>query len=165
MAKDSSFDVVSTVDMQEVDNAVQQTARELTQRYDLKGSGSSIELSKPDATITVTAPAEFVSKQVIDILNGRLVKRGVDLKSVSWDKPVSASGDSVRVVGHVVQGIDKECAKKISKDIRGLKLKVKAQIDDDKLRVTSPSKDALQQVITHLRSQDYGIPLQFNNYR
>ena len=81
MAKDSSFDVVSTVDMQEVDNAVQQTARELTQRYDLKGSGSSIELSKPDATITVAAPAEFVSKQVIDILNGRLVKRGVDLKS------------------------------------------------------------------------------------
>ena len=84
---------------------------------------------------------------------------------MSWDKPVSASGDSVRVVGHVVQGIDKECAKKISKDIRDLKLKVKAQIDDDKLRVTSPSKDALQQVITHLRSQDYGIPLQFNNYR
>ena len=158
MAKDSSFDVVSTVDMQEVDNAVQQTARELTQRYDLKGSGSSIELAKADATITV-------ANQVIDILNGRLVKRQVDLKSVRWDKPVAASGDSVRVIGRVVQGIDKECAKKISKDIRDLKLKVKAQIDDDKLRVTSPSRDALQQVISHLRSQDYGIPLQFNNYR
>lgn len=165
MAKDSSFDVVSTVDMQEVDNAVQQTARELTQRYDLKGSGSSIELAKADATITVSAPAEFVANQVIDILNGRLVKRQVDLKSVRWDKPIAASGDSVRVIGRVVQGIDKECAKKISKDIRDLKLKVKAQIDDDKLRVTSPSRDALQQVISHLRSQDYGIPLQFNNYR
>ena len=82
-----------------------------------------------------------------------------------WDKPIAASGDSVRVIGRVVQGIDKECAKKISKDIRDLKLKVKAQIDDDKLRVTSPSRDALQQVISHLRSQDYGIPLQFNNYR
>ncbi len=165
MAKDSSFDVVSTVDMQEVDNAYQQTARELTQRYDLKGSGATIELSKADATVTVNAPADFVSKQVIDVFNGRLVKRQVDLKSISWDKPQAASGGSVRVVGHIVQGIDKECAKKISKDIRDLKLKVKATVEDDKLRVTSASKDALQQVISFLREQDYGIPLQFNNYR
>ncbi|WP_154025814.1 YajQ family cyclic di-GMP-binding protein [Olsenella uli] len=165
MAKDSSFDVVSTVDMQEVDNAYQQTARELTQRYDLKGSGATIELSKGDGTITVNAPADFVAKQVIDVLNGRLVKRKVDLKSVSWDAPQAASGGSVRVIGHIVQGIDKECAKKISKDIRDLKLKVKASVDDDKLRVTSASKDALQQVISFLRDQDYGIPLQFTNYR
>ncbi len=165
MAKDSSFDVVSTVDMQEVDNAYQQTARELTQRYDLKGSGATIELSKADATVTVNAPADFVSKQVIDVFNSRLVKRQVDLKSISWDKPQAASGGSVRVVGHIVQGIDKECAKKISKDIRDLKLKVKATVEDDKLRVTSASKDALQQVISFLREQDYGIPLQFNNYR
>lgn len=165
MAKDSSFDVVSTVDMQEVDNAFQQTARELTQRYDLKSSGATIELSKADATITVLAPADFVARQVIDVLNGRLVKRGVDLKSLSWDAPQAASGGSVRVVGHVVQGIDKECAKRISKDIRDLKLKVKATIDDDKLRVTSASKDALQEVISRLRAADYGIPLQFTNYR
>ena len=165
MAKDSSFDVVSTVDMQEVDNAYQQTARELTQRYDLKGSGASIELSKADAIVTVNAPADFVAKQVIDVFNGRLVKRQVDLKSLSWDKPQAASGGSVRVVGHIVQGIDKECAKKISKDIRDLKLKVKAAVEDDKLRVTSASRDALQEVIAFLRDQDYGIPLQFNNYR
>ncbi len=165
MAKDSSFDVVSTVDMQEVDNAYQQTARELTQRYDLKSSGAAIELSKADATITVVAPADFVARQVIDVLNGRLVKRGVDLKSLSWDAPQAASGGSVRVVGHVVQGIDKECSKRISKDIRDLKLKVKATIDDDKLRVTSASKDALQEVISYLRAADYGIPLQFTNYR
>ena len=165
MAKDSSFDVVSTVDMQEVDNAYQQTARELTQRYDLKGSGATIELSKGDATVTVNAPADFVSKQVIDVFNGRLVKRQVDLKSISWDKPQAASGGTVRVVGHIVQGIDKECTKKISKDIRDLKLKVKATVEDDKLRVTSASKDALQQVISFLREQDYGIPLQFTNYR
>ena len=165
MAKDSSFDVVSTVDMQEVDNAFQQTARELTQRYDLKSSRATIELSKADATISVVAPADFVARQVIDVLNGRLVKRGVDLKSLSWDAPQAASGGSVRVVGHVVQGIDKECAKRISKDIRDLKLKVKGTIDDDKLRVTSASKDALQEVISHLRAADYGIPLQFTNYR
>ena len=165
MAKDSSFDVVSTVDMQEDDNAYQQTARELTQRYDLKSSGATIELSKADATITVLAPADFVARQVIDVLNGRLVKRGVDLKSLSWDAPQAASGGSVRVVGHVVQGIDKECAKRISKDIRDLKLKVKATIDDDQLRVTSASKDALQEVISRLRAADYGIPLQFTNYR
>lgn len=165
MAKDSSFDVVSTVDMQEVDNAYQQTARELTQRYDLKSSGATIELSKADATITVVAPADFVARQVIDVLNGRLVKRGVDLKSLSWDAPQAASGGSVRVVGHVVQGIDKECSKRISKDIRDLKLKVKATIDGDKLRVTSASKDALQEVISYLRAADYGIPLQFTNYR
>lgn len=165
MAKDSSFDVVSTVDMQEVDNAYQQTARELTQRYDLKSSGATIELSKADATITVVAPADFVARQVIDVLNGRLVKRGVGLKSLSWDAPQAASGGSVRVVGHVVQGIDKECSKRISKDIRDLKLKVKATIDDDKLRVTSASKDALQEVISYLRAADYGIPLQFTNYR
>lgn len=165
MAKDSSFDVVSTVDMQEVDNAFQQTARELTQRYDLKSSRATIELSKADATISVVAPADFVARQVIDVLSGRLVKRGVDLKSLSWDAPQAASGGSVRVVGHVVQGIDKECAKRISKDIRDLKLKVKATIDDDKLRVTSASKDALQEVISHLRAADYGIPLQFTNYR
>lgn len=165
MAKDSSFDVVSEVDMQEVDNAYQQTARELTQRYDLKGSGATIELNKGDATIVVCAPADFVAKQVIDVLNGRLVKRKVDLKSVSWDAPQAASGGTVRVVGHVVQGIDKELAKRISKDIRDLKLKVKATVEDDKLRVTSASKDALQQVISHLREADYGIPLQFTNYR
>ena len=165
MAKDSSFDVVSTVDMQEVDNAYQQTARELTQRYDLKGSGASIEISNAEAIVTDSAPAEIVAKQLIDVLNGRLVKRQVDLKSLSWDKPQAASGGSVRVVGHIVQGIDKECAKKISKDIRDLKLKVKATVEDDKLRVASASRDALQEVIAFLRDQDYGIPLQFNNYR
>ena len=165
MAKDASFDVVSTVDMQEVDNAYQQTARELTQRYDLKNSGASIELSKGEGTITVSAPADFVAKQVIDVLNGRLVKRQVDLKSVSWGNTQAASGGGVRVVGTIVQGIDKECAKKISKDIRDLKLKCKSTVEDDKLRVSSASKDVLQQVITFLRDQDYGIPLQFTNYR
>ncbi len=165
MAKDSSFDVVSQVNMQEVDNAYQQAARELTQRYDLKGSGAAIELSKPEKTFTVTAPADFVARQVIDILNSKFVKRGVDLKSVSWAEPQAASGGSVRIVGRIVEGIDQDTAKKINKDIKGTKLKVKVTIESDKLRVSSPSRDTLQQVIAFLRDQDYGQPLQYVNYR
>ena len=165
MAKESSFDVVSTVDMQEVDNAYQQTARELTQRYDLKGTGATIELLKADGTFTVSAPSEFTASQVIDVLNGRLVKRQVDLKAVRWDDPQPATGSSVRLIGHIVQGIDKDTAKMIAKDIRDQKLKAKAAVEGDKLRVSSASKDVLQQVIAFLRDRDYGQPLQFNNYR
>ena len=165
MAKDSSFDVVSTVDMQEVDNAYQQTARELTQRYDLKAAGATVALSKPEGTITVHAPSEFVASQVIDVLNTKLVRRKVDLKSVRWDKAMPAAGSTVRVVGHIVQGIDQDTARRISKDIRDMKLKVKPTVEGDKLRVTSASKDLLQKVISLLRDKDYGQPLQFVNYR
>lgn len=165
MAKDSSFDVVSQVDMQEVDNAYQQTVRELAQRYDLKDSGATIELSKADGTFTVSAPADFVARQVTDVLNGKLVKRGIDLKAVSWDAPQAASGGTVRVIGHVVQGIDQATAKRINKDIKDTKAKVKSTIDGDHLRVSSASKDALQSVIQYLRGQDYGQPIQFTNYR
>lgn len=165
MAKDSSFDIVSTVDMQEVDNACQQAARELTQRYDLKGSGASLELNKADATIVVSAPAEFVAQQVIDLLSGRLVKRQVDLKSIQWDDARNASGSTVRVVGHIVQGLDSTHAKKISQLIRDHKFKVKASIDDDKVRVSSASRDVLQSVIAFVKEQDLDIPVQFVNYR
>lgn len=165
MAKDSSFDVVSQVDMQEVDNAYQQTARELTQRYDLKDSGATIDLSKTDKTFTINAPADFVSKQIIDVLNSKLIKRGVDIKSVKWDVPQAASGGTVRVVGRIIEGIDQPTAKKINKDVKDTKIKVKVTIEADKLRVSSASKDALQQVIGFLRDQDYGQPLQFTNYR
>lgn len=165
MAKDSSFDVVSEVNMQEVDNAFQQCAREITQRYDLKDSGATIELSKGDKLLTITAPADFVARQITDVLNSKLIKRGIDLKSISWDSPQAASGGSVRVLGHIVEGIDQPTAKKINKDIKDRKLKVKVVIDADKLRVASASKDALQEVIAFLRDQDYGQPLQFTNYR
>ena len=165
MAKDSSFDVVSQVDMQEVDNAFQQTSRELSQRYDLKDSGATIELSKADKLFTIQAPADFVARQITDVLNSKLIKRGVDIKSVSWDAPQSASGGTVRVLGHIVEGIDQATAKKINKDVKDRKLKVKVTIESDKLRVSSASKDALQEVIAFLRDQDYGQPLQFTNYR
>ena len=159
MAKDSSFDVVSEVNMQEVDNAFQQTTREISQRYDLKDSGATIELSKGDKLFTINAPADFVSKQIIDVLSSKL------LKAVSWDAPQAASGGTVRVLGHIVEGIDQATAKKINKDIKDQKLKVKVTIEADKLRVSSASKDALQTVIQFLRDQDYGQPLQFTNYR
>ncbi len=165
MAKESSFDVVSTVDLQEVDNAYQQTSRELTQRYDLRQSGAGIAFSKKDGTFTVSAPSEFVAGQVIDVLGTKLVRRGIDLAAIRWDDPEAAAGSSVRQVGHVVQGIDKDTARRIAADVRGLKLKCKAMVEGDKLRVSSASKDVLQSVIAALRENDYGQPLQFVNYR
>ena len=165
MAKDSSFDVVSSVDMQEVDNAYQQTVKELAQRYDLKDAHATIELSKPDKTVTVAAPSDFVAKQVIDIFHTRLVRRKVDLSAVTWSDPMPASGGTVRLVGSIVEGIDQELAKKISKDVRDAKFKVKVTVEGDKLRVTSASKDALQETIAFLRDKDYGQPLQYVNYR
>lgn len=165
MAKESSFDVVSSVDMQEVDNAYQQAARELTQRYDLKQSNATIEFSRKDETFTVTAPSEFVAGQVVDVLNGKLVKRGIELGALRWGELEPATGASVRRRARLVQGIDKDTAKRISKDIRDLKLKCKATVEGDKLRVSSASRDILQHVIAALKERDYGQPLQFTNYR
>lgn len=165
MAKESSFDVVSSVDMQEVDNAYQQAARELTQRYDLKQSNATIEFSRKDETFTVTAPSEFVAGQVVDVLNGKLVKRGIELGALRWGELEPATGASVRRRARLVQGIDKDTAKRISKDVRDLKLKCKATVEGDKLRVSSASRDTLQQVIAALKERDYGQPLQFTNYR
>jgi uncharacterized protein YajQ (UPF0234 family) len=166
MAKDESFDVVSEVDLQEVDNAFQQTRKELVQRYDLKDSKATIDFDKGSQRFTLVAPSEFVAQQVIDVLNTKLVRRKVDLKSVRWGKPEAASGMTVRLVGTLVQGIDKDTAASIGKDIRAFKLKnVKVQIEGDKLRIFSPKRDLLQEVITFLKEQDYGQPLQFVNYR
>ena len=165
MAKESSFDVVSTVDMQEIDNAYQQAKKELTQRYDLKGSGAELSLDKQKKTITLAAPADFVARQVIDIMGSKLIKRGIDLTAVKWGDPQAATGQSVRQTATIVEGIDKETAGKINKDIKAQKLKVKVTIEGDKLRVSSASRDALQEVIAFLKGQDYGQPLQYVNYR
>ena len=165
MAKESSFDVVSTVVMQEVDNAFQQAKRELSQRYDLKDSGATVSLDKTKKTLTVAAPSDFVARQVIDVIGSKLIKRGIDLASVKWGDPEAAAGQSVRQTATIIEGIDKETAGKINKDIKGTKLKVKVQIEGDKLRVSSASRDTLQEVIAFLKSQDYGQPLQYVNYR
>jgi uncharacterized protein YajQ (UPF0234 family) len=165
MAKDNSFDVVSEVDLQEVDNAFQQTQKELVQRYDLKDSGASIEFSKADKTFTLHAPSDFVAKQVVDVLNTKLIRRDIDLKSVSWAAPQAASGGTVRIVGSLIMGIEPDLARKINKDIKDQKFKCKVQIEGEKLRVSAPVRDVLQAVIAFLKDQDYGIPLQFTNYR
>ena len=165
MAKESSFDVVSEVDMMEVDNAYQQATRELSQRYDLKDSGATLELSKKDAAFTIAAPSDFVASQVRDVLGSKLVKRGIDLKSVRWADPVPAAGSSVRQIGKLVQGIEQETAKRIAKDIRDMKVKAKATVEGEKLRVASASRDTLQSVIAFLKEQEYGQPLQYVNYR
>lgn len=165
MAKDSSFDVVSQVDIQEVDNAFGQAKKEITQRYDLKDSGAQISLDKANKTLTINAPSDFVAKQVIDIISSKLVKRGIDLGAVTWGKVEASSGGTVKQTATIVDGIDKETAGKINKDIKATKLKVKVTIEGDKLRVSGPKLDTLQEVIAFLKEQDYGQPLQFTNYR
>ena len=165
MAKESSFDVVSTIDMQEVDNAFQQAKKELAQRYDLKGSGASIALDKNARTMTVKAPSDFVANQVVDVIGSKLVRRGIDLDAVKWGEPQPAAGQSVVKTAAIVEGIDRDTAGKINKDIKALKLKVKVQIEGDHLRVSSASRDTLQEVIAFLKGNDYGQPLQYVNYR
>ena len=165
MAKEQSFDVVSSVNMQEVDNAFQQSKKELAQRYDLKGSGAKLDLDKAAGKFTVTAPSDFVAGQVIDIVGSKLIRRGIDLASIKWGNAQDAAGVNVVRVGTIIQGIDRDTAGKINKDIKAQKLKVKVQIEGDQLRVSSASRDTLQEVIAFLKSQDYGQPLQYVNYR
>jgi len=165
MAKDESFDIVSQVDMQEVDNAVQQADRQLAQRFDLKDTKSEVTLDKHAATILVKAPSDFVARQVIDILGTAVVKRGIDLKALTWGNPEAASGGWVRMTATIVNGIEETLAKRINKDIRDEKFKAKVQIEGDKLRVFSPSRDELQKIIAFVKDKDYGIPLQFTNRR
>ena len=167
VAKDNSFDVVSECDLQEVDNAYQQTLKALSQRYDLKGSGSTIDYDKANKTFTVIAPSEFVKNQVTDVLNTHLIRRlGEDgMKFVKWGNNIDASGGNIRCVGTIAMGLDQDTAKKINKEIKDQKFKVKTQIEGDKLRVSAPKRDELQNVIAFLRGNDYGVPLQFTNYR
>lgn len=165
MAKESSFDVVSTIDLQEVDNAFQQTKKTLVQRYDLKDSGATIAFDKQGKTITIKAPSDFVAGQVVDIIASKLVKRGIDLGSVKWGASQPSAGQSATKVATLLEGIDKETAGKINKDIKAQKLKVKVTIEGDKLRVSSASRDTLQEVIAFLKGRDFGQPLQYVNYR
>ncbi|MBI5230888.1 MAG: YajQ family cyclic di-GMP-binding protein [Coriobacteriales bacterium] len=165
MAKDNSFDVVSQVDMQEVDNSVNQAEREITQRYDLKDTGSKLTLDKSASEIVITAPSDFVAGQIIDMLGSKLVRRHIDLKAVQWSEPEMVGGGNTKITGRIVSGIEADIARKINKDVRDDFKKVKVQIEGDKVRVFSGSRDELQGVISFLKEQDYGIPLQFVNYR
>jgi len=163
MASEHSFDIVSKVDLQEVSNAVQQALKEIGTRFDFKGSKSDISLEKD--TLVVVSDDEYKLKSVLDILQSKLVKRGVPLRNLEYGKPEPAAGGTVRQQIRLKQGIDQENAKKINNLIRDTKLKVKSQIQGDQIRVSGKSKDDLQAVIAALRSADLPLELQFVNYR
>jgi uncharacterized protein YajQ (UPF0234 family) len=163
MAQDFSFDIVSKTEMQEVTNAIQQAQKELAQRFDFKGSKSSIELTAEE--IVLVSDDEGKLRSVKDILETKLVKRGVSLKAVDYATLEQAAGGTVRQKAKIVQGIEIEKAKAIVKAIKDAKLKVQASIQSDQVRVTGRAKDDLQKAMAVVKGHDYGIPLQFTNYR
>jgi cyclic-di-GMP-binding protein len=163
MAQDFSFDIVSKTEMQEVSNAIQQAQKELAQRFDFKGSKSSIELTAEE--IVLVSDDEGKLRSVKDILESKLVKRGVSLKALDYATLEQAAGGTVRQKGKIVQGIEIEKAKAIVKAIKEAKLKVQASIQSDQVRVTGRAKDDLQKAMAVVKAHDYGIPLQFTNYR
>lgn len=163
MASNYSFDVVSEVDLQEVDNAINQAMKEISSRYDFKGCTAEIE--RTDEEIKVHGQDEFKLNAMKDILDSKLIKRGVSLKSLDYGKLEEASMGTARQVAKIVKGISKEKAKLIVADIKDSKLKAQAQIMDTQVRVQSKDKDILQSVIALLKGNDYGIDLQFTNYR
>ena len=166
MAKDCSFDVVSEFDKQELVNAVDQVKRDLTSRFDLKNSNSSIDL-EADKTITITTADEMKLRNIYDILQTKLVKRGISIKILDAQPLENALGGNVRQIYNLKKGLSQELAKKIVADIKDSKLKVQASIQGEQVRVSGKSKDDLQEVIGLLRKNEdkYDIPLQFTNYR
>ncbi len=164
MASSCSFDVVSKVEIQEVKNAIEIASKELSQRYDLKGSNSKIKF-QDEKEIVISSEDEYKLKAVNDILQSKIFKRGISLKSLDYQKIEKALGGTARQKIILQQGIDSEKAKKVSKTIRDSKIKVQAQRHEDHVRVTGKSRDALQEVIQLLKSKDFEIDLQFVNYR
>ncbi|GLX68551.1 YajQ family cyclic di-GMP-binding protein [Paenibacillus glycanilyticus] len=160
---ESSFDIVSKMDMQELNNAIQQAEREIETRFDFKGSKSSIKLEKEE--LVVVSDDDFKLESVLDILKSKMVKRGVPVKNLEYGKIESASANTVRQRIKLKQGIEQEISKKINILIRDSKLKVKSQIQGDQIRVTGKSRDDLQAVMALLRGADLQIDLQFTNYR
>jgi hypothetical protein len=165
MAQEFSFDVVSKVDLQEVLNAVQQASKEIATRFDFRGSKSKIEWNEKELALTLTSDDEGKLKSVKDILETRLVKRGVAVKSLDYQKVEPAAMGTVRQLVKIQQGIASEKAKEIVKTIKDRKLKVQAAIQGDQVRVSGRAKDDLQEVMALLRAEDFGVPLQFTNYR
>jgi cyclic-di-GMP-binding protein len=166
MATTSSFDITSTIDFQEVDNALNQARKEIAQRYDFKGAKAEIDLSTADKTLTLTADDEMKMNAVWEIVQTRLVRRGVPVKNFKGAESQPAAGGTVRRVIEIQQGIPIEAAREIVKYIKDKKLKkVQAAIQADQVRVSSPSKDDLQEAMRALREHDFGVALQFGNYR
>jgi len=166
MANLASFDITSGVDLQEVDNAVNQAKKEVAQRYDFKGSRAAVDLNRAENSITLVADDEFKLNALWEIVQGRLVRRGVPIKNLTLGEIERAANDTVRRVVSLQQGIPTEAAKAIVQFLKDRKMKkVQAAIQADQVRISSASKDELQDVIRVLREQDFGVALQFGNYR
>ncbi len=164
-SKSCSFDIVSVVNMEEVQNAVNQSLSEIRQRFDFKGSKSEITLEKKENKVVILSDDESKLKSVIDILQGKLIKRKISLKALDYGKIESASGDAVRQSITIQQGIPQDKGKEVAKAIKGMSVKVQSQIMDDQLRVTGKNRDDLQTVIANLKEKDFGIAMDFTNYR
>jgi len=166
MASNPSFDISTGADLQEVDNAVNQALKEIAQRYDFKGTHCTVDFDRAKAEIRLAADDEFRMEALTDVLQSRMIKRGVPVKNLDLGALEQATGQSVRRTVRLTQGIPADAAKKIVKAVKegGFK-KTQASIQGDEIRVTSPSRDELQAVIAALRAQDFGIELKFGNYR
>ncbi len=166
MAQNSSFDVTTGVDMQEVDNALNQAQKEIAQRYDFKGSNATIEFKRTEELINLVADSEFQMRALFDVVQSKLIKRGVPVKNLDIGEVKQAAGDTVRREVKLKTALDSDTAKKVSAAIKDAKLKkVQASIQGDQVRVTSPSKDDLQEAIVLLRKGDFGVELKFGNFR
>ena len=165
MANQFSFDIVSEVDFQELDNAINQALKEILQRYDFKGSKSEITFNKKENVINVLSDSDFKLKSVIDILQNKMIKRGISIKALKYGNVEPASGGTVRQEIKLQQGIEKEDAKYIVKMIKDRKLKVQATIQDEQVRVSGKDKDDLQEVMKLLRESELEFAFQFTNYR
>ena len=165
MAKNSSFDIVSELDFQEIDNALNQAIKEIRQRYDLKDSKTEMELNKKEKIISLNTKDDYSRTQSIDILQTRLIKRGLSIKALKMEEPEPAASGRLKQKINLQSGISKDNSRKITKLIKELKLKVSAQIMDEKVRVQGAKKDDLQQVIESVKNADYDFPVQFVNYQ
>jgi uncharacterized protein YajQ (UPF0234 family) len=166
MASTSSFDVTTGVDMQEVDNAVNQAQKEIAQRYDFKGANVEIDFKRAEELIALMADSDFRMKALFDVLQAKLIKRGVPVKNLDVGDTKPAGGDTVRKEIKLKTALDGETAKKVSAAIKDAKLKkIQAAIQGDQVRISGPSKDDLQEAMALLRSQDFGVELKFGNYR
>ncbi len=166
MASQSSFDVTTSVDLQEVDNAVNQAQKEIAQRYDFKGSVATIEFNRTEGVLDLTAESEYRMEALFDVLQSKLIKRGVPVKNLEIGDVKPAGGDKVTRQIKLKMALDSDTAKKVSAAIKDAKLKkVQAAIQGDQVRVTSPSKDELQDAMALLRGKDFGVELKFGNYR
>src|SRR5690348_6113708 len=166
MAQNSSFDVTTGVDMQEVDNAVNQAQKEIAQRYDFKGANVSIEFKRAEDMVLLTADSDFRMKALFEVLQAKLIKRGVPVKNLDVGDNKPAGGDTVRKEIKLKTALDSDTAKKVAAAIKDAKLKkVQAAIQGEQVRVSSPSKDDLQEAIQLLKQKDFGVELKFGNYR